>query len=247
MRLTVPRTVTALAALAALAFGLAPAAATAAPTLTLTENCDGYPPISSVGIHLMGLPPNEQFAGKLEFFNDDGSSSGGIEGDFVTDENGSFEQSLGAEIPQTYRATVVWAGGTLETSLRVDCSPPIEPGSDYAARVIVHRSTPATSGGGHHTRGFTVKVTKSGKGPFAVTADDIAAEVLVNGAPSGAVRFVSSRVAKPGKRVKFHYSWRYGGVAPGDEVEYAGCVNAVGDPDDDNDCASHKTTAVAEP
>ncbi len=128
----------------------------------------------------------------------------------------------------------------------MDCSDTTIPGNDYASRVIVNGSTWA-SGGGHRRKSFVVKVTNLGDGPFALSADDVAARVLVEGSPTGSVRFVSSKVAKPGKRVKFRYAWTYSGVAAGDDVEYSGCVDGAGNPNAGNDCDSSATTAAPKP
>jgi len=228
------------------------------PTLTLTPTCDTYQgepgPHYGVGISVSGLPPGYIFTGSLEMTTLDPAGSHNevaiAPTEVTADENGQYGvQYVGplSDFPIAYTLTVGWGGGTATKSLTVDCSKPVTPGNDYAARVIVNRPTPATSGGKHHTRGFTVKVTNRDDGPFDVTADDIAAEVLVNGAANGSVRLVSTRVVKPGRRVKFHYSWRYGGVIAGDDIEYSGCVNAAGDPNAGNDCASYTTTAVANP
>lgn len=248
MQPTLPlRALTSLIAVA-LVMALAPAAE-AAPSLTMTQNCEDYPPSSGVDIHLEGLPPNEAFTALLEFFNDDGSPAGSIGPitGLTVDASGSFSQSLGSSVPQTYKATVEWAGGTLQATKRVDCSKPDVDDNDYAAQVIVNNPTWATSGDGHRKRGFVVKVSNLGKGPLDVSAEDVAAKVLVNGAPKGTVRLVSSKVVKPGKRVKFRYAWRYRHVSVGDEVEYSGCVNSTGDPNGDNDCASYTITAEAKP
>ena len=202
------------------------------PTLTLS--CDD----GIVWTHLRGLRGYEPFTVTMEPLISDPVS-------VTADVNGNWDFGIGG----TEKATVVWSGGTLEATAPDDCTvmPPVVPGNDYAARVVVNQPTWANGGVGHHARGFTVKVTNRDDGPFAVTADDIAGEVLVNGAATGSVEFVSSKVAKPGKRVKFHYLWRYGGVAAGDDVEYSGCVNAAGDPNDGNDCGSYTTTAEEKP
>lgn len=86
-----------------------------------------------------------------------------------------------------------------------------------------------------------------GNGPFGVTADDIAARVVAGDTPIRRVRLVATKVAKPGKRVKFRYAWRQRGVAVGDEIEYSGCVSSDGDPNAGNDCAGYTTTAEAFP
>ena len=129
-------------------------------------------------------------------------------------------------------------------TVTVEVKAPVVSGNDYAARVIVNNPTWA-SGSGAKTRGFVVKVTNLGTGPFTVTESDVAAEVLVNGTATGSVAFVRSTIAKPGKRVKFRYAWTHSGVGVGDDVEYSGCVNAAGDPNAGNDCASYLTTAKA--
>ncbi|HET6831823.1 MAG TPA: PKD domain-containing protein [Solirubrobacterales bacterium] len=216
------------------------------PTVTLTANCDDYPFKTSIDISVQGIPGYETFTGTLKTFDDSGTLLSTL-GPLLlgADENGSFVQSLGARSGDTYEMTVESAGGTVTKSLTVNCEPP-ENGNDYAATVIVNRPTWA-SGGGHRNRGFVVKVTNLGNDPLTVSEDDIAAEVLVNGSATGAVEFVSSKVTKPGERVKFRYAWRYEGVAVGDDVEYSGCVNAAGDPNAGNDCDSHLTTAEAKP
>ena len=119
-------------------------------------------------------------------------------------------------------------------------------GNDYLAKVFVLKPTWATDGR-TKTRAFTVRVKNLGTGPFTATESDIAAEVLVNGTPTGAVTFVQSKVAKPDKWVKFRYDWTYTGVSAGDDVEYRGCVNAPGDPNSANDCGSYETTAQVKP
>ena len=129
-------------------------------------------------------------------------------------------------------------------TVTVEVKAPVVSGNDYAARVIVNNPTWA-SGSGTKTRGFVVKVTNLGTGPFTVTESDIAAEVLVNGTATGSVAFVRSTIGKPGKRVKFRYAWTHSGVGVGDDVEYSGCVNAAGDPNAGNDCGSYLTTATA--
>ena len=131
-------------------------------------------------------------------------------------------------------------------TVTVEVESPVVEGNDYEARVIVTNPTWA-SGDGTKTRGFVVKVSNLGTGPFTVTEADIAAEVLVNGNPTGSAAFVVSKVAKPGKRVKFRYAWTHTGVSVGDDVEYSGCVNAIGDPNTSNDCGSYTTTAEAKP
>ena len=107
----------------------APAAAASAstssisgPTLTLKRNCD-FPPANYVNVILSGFPPFTPFGGTLEF---DGAGIGPIQ--LTTDENGNFDSSsvgfVGSFEPVTFRATIVWAGGTLRESLFVDCSKP---------------------------------------------------------------------------------------------------------------------------
>jgi len=105
-------------------------------------------------------------------------------------------------------------------TVAVEVNPPVVEGNDYAARVIVGNPTWATNGK-TKTRGFVVKVSNLGAGPFAVTPGDIDAEVLVNGVATGSVAFVKSTEVVPGKRVKFRYKWTYSGVAAGDDVEPA--------------------------
>ena len=99
---------------------LAPAGASAQGTLTLTRDCSNHPPIHGVRVALQGLPPNTAFTGTLEFST--GVTYGPAE--FVTDAGGAFEIGLGEESPFTATATVVWSGGTLVTSLDVDCGQP---------------------------------------------------------------------------------------------------------------------------
>lgn len=131
-------------------------------------------------------------------------------------------------------------------TMTVEVNPPVVDVNDYAARVIVRNPTWATNGK-TKTRGFVVKVTNLGTGPFTVTESDIAAQILVGGAPTGSVAFVKSTEVVPGKRVKFRYAWTYTGVGIGDPVEYSGCVDASGDPNDANDCDSYATTALEKP
>lgn len=131
-------------------------------------------------------------------------------------------------------------------AVTVEVKPPIGPGNDYAARVIVSNPTWAT-GSGPKTRGFVVKVTNLGPGPFTVTPSEVAAQVLVNGSPAGSVAFVFAKVVKPDKRVKFRYAWTYTDVSVGDAIEYSGCVNAPGDPDSSNDCGAYATSAAEKP
>ena len=71
-------------------------------------------------------------------------------------------------------------------TVTVEVNPPVVAGNDYAARVIVNNPTWA-SGNGTKMRGFVVKVTNLGTGPFTVTEDDIAAQVLVDGVPTGSI------------------------------------------------------------
>lgn len=217
------------------------------PTLTVAESCEGYPSDTGIVISIHDLPGYEPFTGTLEGFE------GGIRtyslGSVLSwaDESGgsSYEGNL-QQGPGTYVVTVDWAGGTLRTAKRIDCSDPQVPDSEYGARLKVNRPTWST-GAGRRARGFTVKVTNHGDGPLAVTADDIASGVRVNGALTRSAELVSTRVPKPGKRIKFHYLWRYRGVVAGDEVEYYGCVGAAGDTNSGNDCRSLTTTAVPKP
>jgi hypothetical protein len=98
-----------------------PAVSTAAPTLTLTKNCSQYPPFHGVDVSLTGLPPNTPFDGTLGF------PSGGSVGpaSFTTDASGNFFLGpFGSSVPGTFTATVVWSGGTLVTSLDVNCAVP---------------------------------------------------------------------------------------------------------------------------
>jgi hypothetical protein len=60
------------------------------------------------------------FLGSIEF--PDGTSLGSS---FSTDANGGFSFSgLGVETPGTFTATVVWSGGTLVTTVIVNCALP---------------------------------------------------------------------------------------------------------------------------
>jgi hypothetical protein len=187
--------------------------------------------------HLRGLRGYEPFTVTLDPYFPDPVS-------VAADVNGNWDFGIGG----TEKATVVWAGGTLEATAPDDCTvtPPVVDGDDYAARVIVNGPTWA-SGAGHRNGAFVIKVTNLGSGPFDVSADDIAAHVLAGGSPIRKVRLVSTKVAKPDKRVKFRYAWRQKGVAAGDQIEYSGCVNAAGDPNDGNDCDSYATTAEETP
>jgi hypothetical protein len=98
------------------------------PTLRLVPDCETFadwdPPSNSVRVLLSGFPPNTQFHGML--VTADGA---GVSGNFRTDANGTFDSlrdagALGSYIPGTWTATIVWAGGTLTSSLYVDCSKP---------------------------------------------------------------------------------------------------------------------------
>jgi hypothetical protein len=110
-----------LAALAALlAVGLispAPAsgtAATADPTLTLTEICADF---QGVRITLVGFPPNTPYTATIE---DPGGGAG--PGQATSGPNGEFFLLEYGAGPGTYTFTIVWAGGTIQESITVDCT-----------------------------------------------------------------------------------------------------------------------------
>lgn len=317
------------------------------PVLTLKQDCDEYPPKSSMVVAVTGLPGYEPFTGTLRSYDENGDPSvttGPFE--FHAEQDGSFLLDLGRQPVAindgyTYEATIEWAGGILVASTVVDCTPaagapvpdagkdqkvasealvsldgsgssdpdgdpltyswtqiggspvslsgansakptftaPVGPvtltfelevcddggpplcrrdtvsvivnrsvidSHDYSPRVIVN-NPPWGGRDHHHRRSFVVKLTKLGDGPFSATAEDVAADVLVDGEPTGSVRFVSAKVVKPDKRVKFRYAWRYTGVKVGDEVEFSGCVDAAGNPDDGDVCASRTATAKKKP
>ena len=99
----------------------APATATAQPTLTLTRDCSGFPPLHGVSVRLSGFPPLTPFQGSLA------RPTGPVLGPvgFTTDAAGSF--AIGpftSESAGTWTATIVWSGGTLVQSLFVNCAPP---------------------------------------------------------------------------------------------------------------------------
>lgn len=222
------------------------------PTFALEPACDGSSANVSVGIS--GLPPGTAISGSLVYEVLDPAGSYTVTvippGTSVTvGEDGSFGfLAIGpvTGYPVVWTGEVSYEGGTFTTTRTVDCGPPIVPGNDYAARVIV--TNPPWAGLGHHRRrSFVVKVTNLDNGPFEATADDIAADVLVEGNPTGSVRFVSAKAVKPGKRVKFRYLWRYTGLNPGDDVQFSGCVNVADDPNPSNNCGSVTATAVAKP
>jgi hypothetical protein len=98
------------------------------PTLRLVPDCETFadwdPPANSVRVLLSGFPPNIPFQGTL--ITADGAGVGPV--NLRTDANGAFDSlsigSTGSYVPGTWTATIVWAGGTLTSSLYVDCSKP---------------------------------------------------------------------------------------------------------------------------
>ena len=99
----------------------APATATAQPTLTLSRDCSGFPPLHGLTVRLSGFPPSTPFRGTLT--RPTGSVLGPV--DFFTDPAGNF--AIGpftSASAGTWTATIVWSGGTLVQSLLVDCAPP---------------------------------------------------------------------------------------------------------------------------
>lgn len=246
MNLVISRAVSlGLAGIVALALASVPAAAASAPapapTLTMTEDCGSYPPAGFVVIEIGAVPGIAWIRDYVEWSN---AGDSGHLGPGFSEPGMSSTWRLGSTVPTTYTATVEWPGGALKQTKHVDCS---VAGNDYEARVIVNKPTWATSGDGHRRRGFVVKVTNLGDGPFDVDADDVAAQVLVNGERAGTVKLVSSTVVKPDRRIKFRYAWRYRHVAAGADVEYSGCLSAAGDPNSGNDCGSHTTSADERP
>jgi len=94
---------------------------TAVPKLTLTENCESEP---HFWFTLEGLPPNTPTRLDIHL---DGELMG--TGEVITNANGGYSFGLGLSRPATWTITVIWAGGTLEDSLHVDCTQPEEPTS----------------------------------------------------------------------------------------------------------------------
>jgi hypothetical protein len=89
------------------------------PTLTLSKFCDNYPPLSGVRITLEGIPPNTPYTFTFEF------GAGSATGQSTTTASGGFVVSTFSSAgPATYTLTIVWAGGTVQDSLYVDCSIP---------------------------------------------------------------------------------------------------------------------------
>lgn len=121
MRKRAPRKVLSGLVAGAVALGLAPAAS-AAPWLTVTKNCDGYPPTSAVDVEVNGLPPFEQFTASLDWY-ENGSLVDGLGPDtFTTDANGSYRFGTGNPTAFTYIAKISWAGGSEQVGQRIDCS-----------------------------------------------------------------------------------------------------------------------------
>ncbi len=93
---------------------LSVATASAAPTLTLTEDC--IVP-NGVRVALNGFPANTPFHGKLD--SPDGTSN---QANLITDAGGGF--SIGpfqSGVAGVWTATITWSGPTLVKSLTVDC------------------------------------------------------------------------------------------------------------------------------
>jgi len=89
--------------------------ATDQPTLTLTEECDGG---DNLRLTLAGLPPNTPTTLTLQV-DDEPFGTGQV----VTNANGGYFFVVGVGRPATWTVTIEWAGGTLQESLHVDCSP----------------------------------------------------------------------------------------------------------------------------
>ena|SRR5215216_3183968 len=99
-----------------------PPASTAAPTLSLTRDCSGYPPFHEIGFSLSGFPPTTPFFPTL--YLPDGGIIGPATG-FSTDAHGNYSLTgVGSEVPGTFTLTIDWAGGTLVQSINVNCALP---------------------------------------------------------------------------------------------------------------------------
>jgi hypothetical protein len=102
---------------------------TTEPTLTIERDCEAFPGLNSADVILTGFPPFTSFEATLEF--PIGNGIGPVE--LTTDASGSFHSDSVGEIGVgevgVWTATIVWAGGTLTSSLFVDCSQPDEPTS----------------------------------------------------------------------------------------------------------------------
>jgi hypothetical protein len=121
-RLTTAVTIGVLASMAL----LVPSGATAAPTLELSPDCFGYPPLNGVKAELSGLAPNADFVGTGTPVAD-GTNLGTFGPQPLNaDANGNYAVWLYASgYPVvTWTVTVETESFTLEKTLRVDCSPP---------------------------------------------------------------------------------------------------------------------------
>ena len=107
-----------------------PAAASAAPTITLTPGCqtiDGSL-FYGVGISVTGLPPNAEFVGSLRF--SDGGGAGPAT--FRADAAGTFTISfIGSAVPETFTVFVTFEGVTTSASATVTSCAPAQPTSTY--------------------------------------------------------------------------------------------------------------------
>jgi hypothetical protein len=97
------------------------------PRLTLQRDCEAFPGFNSIDIFLTGLPPFTPFVGTLTAAG--GAGVGPV--DLTTDESGNFTfiGPIGITEPGEWTVTVVWEGGTLTSSIFVDCSQPDAPTS----------------------------------------------------------------------------------------------------------------------
>lgn len=100
------------------------------PTLTLQRHCEafpGFPALNSFDVFLTGLPPFTPFEATVTF--PDGGGIGPV--DRTTDGNGNFTAiaPIGSAVAGVWTLTIVWEGGTLTSSIFVDCSQPDVPTS----------------------------------------------------------------------------------------------------------------------
>ena len=106
-------------------------------------------------------------------------------------------------------------------TVTVEVESPVVEGNDFADWVIVTNPTWA-SGSGTKTR----QLRRQGQQPRYRPVHGHRERRRRRGAgqrqPDRSVAFVSSKVAKPDKRVKFRYAWTHTGVWVGDDVECSG-------------------------
>jgi hypothetical protein len=88
---------------------------------------------------------------------------------------------------------------------------------------------------------FQVQVTNTASERVAVSTDDIAVSITVNGEPVSGVSpaLVTTKSLKPGAAPRFKFTWNHGlGLRAGDVIEITACVAVVGDQNPGNDCAT---------